>query len=286
MADPAPVVFVEQSGFLNAPDNLRLYWRSFVPYRPRGVVALVHGYADHSGRYLPTLRHLAGLGFAAHAFDYRGHGQSDGRRGHCDHFSDYLGDLDAFLQKVRAESKDQKLFLLAHSHGALLAARYALDHPVLPDFGGAVLTGAYLQLAFPPPKLKVLLGRVVGGVIPFLPVGLPLDSRMLTHDVEVQKATDHDPLYNRTTTPRWFDESNRTQQEVLARAGEIRWPLLVLHGGADPIAAPAAVRDFEARAGSADKKLVVYDGFLHEVLDEVGHERVWKDVADWIEARL
>ncbi len=284
MAD-ATRPFSEQSGFFNAFDHLRLYWRACLPERPRAAIALVHGYADHSGRYLPVLHHFAGLGYAVHAFDYRGHGQSDGRRGHCDHFSDYLSDLDVFLRRVREQSKTLPLFLLAHSHGALVAARYALDHPEVEQLAGAILTGAYLRLAFPPPKLKVLLAKVVGRVVPFLPVGLPLDSPMLTHDEAVQKATDQDPLYNRTTTPRWFQESNRAQAEVLARAAEFCWPLLVLHGGADPIAALGAAQEFEARAGSTDKSIVVYDGFLHEVLDEVGCERVWKEIADWMEKR-
>ncbi len=286
MSEPAPVVFAEQSGFFKAPDNLRLFWRTFIPYRPRAVIGLVHGYADHSGRYLKTLRHFAGMGYAVHAFDYRGHGQSDGRRGHIDNFSEYLGDLQAFVDKIRAESRGQKLFLLAHSHGSLLAIRYALDHAELPEFGGAVLSGSYLKLALTPPKIKIVAAQVVGSVIPWMPVKNELTSDMLTHDVEVQKATDQDPLYNRTTTPRWFNESNRVQLEVLARAPEFKWPSLFLHGREDPIASLDAARSFYERAGSADKQLIVYEGFRHEVLNEVEHERVWHDIAEWLEKRL
>jgi lysophospholipase len=285
-SQPSPVVFTEQSGFFKAPDHLRLYWRSFIPYRPRAAIGLIHGYADHSGRYLPTLRRFAGLGFAMHAFDYRGHGQSDGRRGHCDHFSDYLGDLQAFVDRVRGEARGQKLFLFGHSHGSLISLRWALDHPELPDFGGAILSGPYLKLALTPPKLKVLGAQVMGKVIPWLPVPTGLSMDMLTRDVEVQKATERDPLYNRNATPRWFNECNRVQEEVLARAAEFKWPALFLHGGADPIASVDATRDFYARAGSADKQLIVYEGFKHEVLNETEHERVWTDAAAWIEKRL
>ena len=284
--DPAPVVFAEQSGFFKEPHNLRLFWRTFIPYRPRAVVALVHGYGDHSGRYLKTLRHFAGLGYAMHAFDYRGHGQSDGRRGHIDAFSDYLGDLQAFLDKVRNESRGQKLFILAHSVGSLITLRYALDHAELPEFGGAVFSGPYLKLALSPPKAKVIAAQIVGSVIPWLPVASGLTAEMLTHDVEVQKATDRDPLYNRTATPRFFNESNRVQLEVLARAPELKWPSLFLHGREDPIALVDAVKDFYERAGSADKQLIVYEGFRHEVLNETEHERVWRDIAEWIEKRV
>jgi lysophospholipase len=286
MAEPAPVVFAEQSGFFKASDNQRLFWRTFIPYRPRAVIALVHGYADHSGRYLKTLRHFAGMGYAMHAFDCRGHGQSDGRRGHIDAFSDYLGDFDAFLAKVRGESRGQKLFILAHSHGSLITLRYALDHAEMPEFGGAILSGPYLKLAFAPPKIKVVAAQVVGGIIPWMPVKNELSSEMLTHDVAVQKATDSDPLYNRTATPRWFNESNRVQLEVLVRAPEFKWPSLFLHGREDPIASVDATKDFYERAGSADKQLIVYEGFRHEVLNETEHDRVWRDIAEWMEKHM
>ncbi len=286
MSEPAPIAFAEQHGFFPAPDNLRLFWRSFVPPRPRAAIALVHGYADHSGRYLEIARFLAGRGFAVHAFDYRGHGQSDGRRGHCDHFSDYLGDLGAFLARIRAEQPGARLFFVAHSHGSLLALRYALEQPTLEDFGGAVLSAPYLQLAFEPPKLKVLAAKAIGKVVPWLSVKNELSVEMLTHDVEIQRATARDPLYNRTTTPRWFEESTRTQGEVRSRAAEYQWPTLFLQGQADPITSAAATRDFYERAGSADKRLVPYDGFLHEVFNEVGREKVFAEVAAWLEARL
>ncbi|MHB1844471.1 MAG: alpha/beta hydrolase [Deltaproteobacteria bacterium] len=286
MSEPAPIAFTEKQGFFPAPDNLRLFWRSFIPYRPRGAIALVHGYADHSGRYLEISRFLAGRGLSVHSFDYRGHGQSDGRRGHCDHFSDYLGDLGAFLARLRGELPGLRLFLLAHSHGSLLSLRYALEHPTLEDFGGAVLSAPYLKLAFEPPKLKVFAAKAIGKIVPWLPVKNELSVEMLTHDLEIQQATARDPLYNRTTTPRWFQESTRTQGEVLARAAEYRWPSLVLVGSDDPIASPAATRDFYERAGSPDKKLVVYDGWRHEIMNEVGREKVQAEILRWLDERL
>ena len=72
-------------GFFSARDNLRLFWETDLPDGPpRAHLGVVHGYADHCGRYRATIDALVGRGFAVHAFDYRGHGQADGRRGHCD----------------------------------------------------------------------------------------------------------------------------------------------------------------------------------------------------------
>jgi lysophospholipase len=282
-SDPPPGIEARQ-GFFNAPDHLRLYGRAFLPKRPRATVGVIHGYGDHSGRYLPTLGHLATLGYAAHAFDYRGHGQSDGRRGYCDVFSDYLGDLEAFLDWMRASSSDGPLFLLAHSHGALITLLHALTHA--PDVAGAIFTSPFLELAFTPPRLKVLAARTLGKVIPWLPVPTGVALSVLTRDPEVLRATERDPLYNRNATPRWFDESGRAQLEVRERAREFRWPCLFLQGDSDGLASPPATKQFFDRISSPDKKLIVYPGFRHEILNEPEHARVWADVEQWLVPRV
>jgi lysophospholipase len=274
----------ERHGFLPAKDNLRLFRRSLVPSAPRGAVLVVHGYADHSGRYLEVMGHLAARGFAAHALDYRGHGQADGRRGHIESFSQYLDDIDLFLGQVVEETKGLKRFFLAHSHGALIILSYALAHPNA-AVAGAVLTDPYLKLAFAPPPVLVAISGLLSRVVPWFAVKNQLKAAMLTSDEAIQRATERDPLYNHTTTPRWFIESNRAQRNVLQRAPEYRWPSLILQGGADPVASPDATKGFFERSGSKDKELIVYEGFRHEIMNEVGRARVYEDIARWIEAR-
>jgi lysophospholipase len=113
-----------------------------------------------------------------------------------------------------------------------------------------------------------------------------LQAAMLTRDESIQRATERDPLYNQTATARWFIESKRAQVEVMLRAPEYRWPSLILLGGADPIAAGDASRAFFERAGSADKQLLTYEGFRHEILNEIGRERVFADIDTWLDARI
>jgi len=109
--------FEQRSAFFPAKDNLRLFRRSFVPPSPRAAIVVLHGYADHSGRYLEVMGHLARRGLSVHALDYRGHGQADGRRGHIDSFSQYLDDLGLFLGLVAAETKGLPCFVLATAMG-------------------------------------------------------------------------------------------------------------------------------------------------------------------------
>ncbi len=271
-------------GFFSAKDNLRLFWESDIPDRPKAHVGIVHGYADHCGRYRKFIQALVNDGFAAHAFDYRGHGQADGRRGYCDHFSDYLGDLDAFWNRVRTAANGQKAFLVGHSQGGLMAIHYQAGRPA--GLAGAVLSSPYLKLALKPPPVKVLAARLIGSAIPWLPLKNEIRFEQLTRDVEAQKAVERDPLYNHTVTPRWFNESNRAQQEAMAMAGSFQLPAFVFCGSADGIASPEATRAFFDRLGSRDKKLKEYPGMLHEPLNEVGKEEVWKDISNWISKHL
>src|SRR3954468_20714771 len=96
-------------GFFSAKDNLRLFWESDLPDRePKAHVAIVHGYGDHAGRYRATIDALVKDGFGVHAFDYRGHGQGDGRRAYADRFTDYVDDLEAFWRKLSGPTNGKK----------------------------------------------------------------------------------------------------------------------------------------------------------------------------------
>jgi alpha-beta hydrolase superfamily lysophospholipase len=271
-----------EEGFINSADHLRLYWQRYTPATPRSTVMVLHGGGDHSGRYPAITTALVRAGFQVALLDFRGHGQSDGRRWHIDGFSDYLADLDAFVTKLRADGTPGKLFAVAHSQGALVTALWALSHRGAVD--GVVLSSPYFRLALRAPVLKVVGAKLLGRIVPWLPVATGLDIADLTSDAEMQRWTERDPLYGRATTPRWFEESNRAQVEVLRRAGEFEAPLLVLVAGADRIADSSAARAFTDAARSTDKRLVVYDGFRHEIFNERERERPVAEAVGWLMA--
>ena len=275
-----------EEGFIHSADHLRLYWQRYTPKgTTRATVAIVHGGGDHSGRYPALTAALVSAGFQVGLVDLRGHGQSDGRRWHVDRFQDYLGDVDALVARLGADRPaGGELFVLGHSMGGLVAIHWALAHPGAA--AGVVLSSPYLELAFPPPKLKLLAARTLGRVLPWLPVSTGLKMTDLTSDEELQRWTERDPLYGRVTTPRWFSEAGTAQLEALRRAGELRAPLLVLAGGADAIAANAGARRLVEAAGADDKRLVMYGGFRHELFNEVRRAEPIAEVVRWLEAHV
>jgi alpha-beta hydrolase superfamily lysophospholipase len=282
-AYPSAAEAKHEEGFLNSGDHLRLYWQRYTPPAPKATVAVLHGGGDHSGRYAGVTSGLVQAGFQVALLDFRGHGQSDGRRWYVDAFSDYLADLDAFLARLRGDGIAGELFVLAHSMGSLIAALWALSHGS--EVAGFVLSSPYLRLAMKPNPLRVIGARALGRVVPWLPVATGLRVEDLTADPDLQRATDQDPLYGRSTTPRWFDQATRAQEEVLLRPGDFRAPVLVLAAGADRVADAGATRAWFADLGSRDKRLVVYEGFRHEIFNEVERDRPIREATAWLSDR-
>ena len=283
-AYPAASEAKHEEGFLNSADHLRLFWQRYTPPSPRATVAVLHGGGDHSGRYPALTSALVRGGFQVALVDFRGHGQSDGRRWHVDAFSDYLADLDAFVAKLREDGLAGRPFLVGHSQGGLIAALWGLAHGR--EAAGFVLSSPYLKLALEPPAVKVLAARLLGRLVPWLPVATGLEVADLTSDEEMRRWTERDPLYGRATTPRWFDEAGRAQAEVLRRAREFEAPLLVLAAGADAIADVETTRRWYGEVRSTDKGLQVYEGFRHEIFNEVERHRPIEAVVTWISQRV
>jgi lysophospholipase len=275
-----------RESFFNVSDGLRLFHAAALPASPRAVVIVVHGYGDHALRYRHVMERLAAEGFAAHALDYRGHGRAGGRRGFTASFADYTRDLSAFIDRVRAESGPLPLFLLGHSHGALVVGTLLLSDNPPRNIAGVILTSPYFQLRIAPTAFQLFQARVVGKIVPFLRIKSPLTSAMLTTDTAMQKAADADPLMHRVVTPRWFTESNAAQVVLLSKAKAFTIPLLVLHGADDGIAHPDGSRAFFDAASSGDKRYIAYSGMLHEIYNEVEREKPIAETVAWLSAHL
>jgi alpha-beta hydrolase superfamily lysophospholipase len=273
-----------EEGFLHSADHLRLFWQRFTPPRPKATVIVLHGGGDHCGRYPGITAALVRAGFQVALLDFRGHGQSDGRRWYVDGFQDYLHDLDAFVAKLSQDGiAGEQLFAVGHSQGGLIAALWAIAHRGL--LSGLVLSSPWFRMASPPPVAKVLAGRLVGKLVPWMPIAASLDATQLTSDPELQRWTDRDPLYGRKATPRWFEEAMRAQLEALRRAPELATPLLLLAAGADPVSDVGAERAFYDAVPGTEKKLVIYEGFRHEIFNEARRDQPIGEAVAWIAQR-
>jgi alpha-beta hydrolase superfamily lysophospholipase len=261
-----------------------LAYQLSLPKDARAAVLLLHGYGEHGGRYRRVIERWAAKGLAVLCPDLRGHGWSAGARGYCDRFSDYHEDVDDLLGVLRARTPGLPLFGFGHSFGGLITATYALGHPGA--FHAIVLSSPYFGLALEVPAVKRFAGQVASRLFPKLAMPSGLQGKDLTHDEALAKLYDTDPLNNKGATARWFTESSAAQRDLLARAAQIRVPIVIFQGGADKVASPAAARAVFDRLGSADKRFDERDGLYHEILNEPVWEQIADQMADWVLAHV
>jgi len=170
--------------FLGA-DGVRLLLQAWLPAgqdlmeppEPSAVIAVVHGYGDHGGRYVRLGEAMAARGWALYVYDLRGHGQSSGRRGQVRRFDDYLDDTDAYLDEVRRLQPRKPLFVLGHSMGGLICARLAEERA--PDVRALILSSPFLQLAEVVPPARVAAAKALGVVWPNKDIGNTLQAEQL-----------------------------------------------------------------------------------------------------------
>jgi len=248
----------------------------------KATLLFVHGYGEHCGRYEHVLRWFHDKGYNVATFDYRGHGRSSGRRGHVNRYSEYIGDMDAFLRKAMADNAgDQKMYIVGHSNGGLVVANYILEQPEGID--GVILSSPMLGFKLKIPAWKSILGRVMSRVWPTLSLPSEIPPSHLTHDSEVCEAYSQDPLVHSGATARWFTEASQAQEYVLSNADRIHLPILVMQAGDDQIVDADKAQDFVAAVGASDKELKWYDGLYHELFNELRNEEVFGHIHEWVQ---
>ena len=225
---------LEVDGQISAVGGLRLYYRGWEADEPSAALLVVHGLSEHSGRYVEFGRSMAAFGINTYSLDLRGHGLSEGRRGHADRFEVLLQDVDRFRREiVGCTSNAEPQFLLGHSMGGLIATRYIEEYAT--DVAGAIIISPWLATAMPIPRWKSLAASLLNRVLPSLPISAGIDEQWLSHDrVVVQRYRD-DALVHGKITPRLFSEASMAMGLVMQRSDRIRIPLLMLLAGDDRI---------------------------------------------------
>jgi alpha-beta hydrolase superfamily lysophospholipase len=270
-----------KEGTFQGADGLQLYYQSWRGEKEtRAVLAIIHGFGEHSGRYTNVVNHLISHGYVIYGFDLRGHGRSPGQRGHINSWDEYRGDVKNFLHQISKQEPNEPVFMLGHSMGALIALDYLLRQPA--GLSGAIISGAPLEPVGVAKPFLVLLARTLSRIWPSFSLPLGLDTKALSRNKDVVKAYEEDPLVHGKTTVRWGTEILKTIEWVKARAAEVNIPILLIHGGFDPLNSPHGTRIFFDKVTFPDKDMKIYPGSYHEAHNDLDYELVMNDMAQWL----
>jgi acylglycerol lipase len=261
--------------------NLNLYYQSWAPDGlPYAALVIAHGLAEHSGRYMNVVNYFVPKGYAVCAFDLRGHGKSEGKRGYVEHFSYYLDDLKIFYDKVCQQYKNTKIFLVGHSMGGTIAAAYASQHQS--ELDGLILSAAVSKAGESINSLSILATRILSVILPKMGVTV-LDASTISQDKAVVDAYVNDPLvYRGKITARMGAELLNIIGKLPSIASGINLPTLVMHGSADRLSSPDGSRMLFEHIQAKDKTLIIYESFYHEIFNEPGRQQVFDDMHKWI----
>jgi acylglycerol lipase len=271
------------TGKIKVQDGTRLFYRYWKGAANKPILLFVHGMAEHSGRYAFPVEYFLPQGYTIYSYDQRGHGHSDGRRGHVERLARFIGDLHHVLLWIRKREGKKKIFLIGHSFGGQLVLNYGIRHGG--ELAGIIVSSPNVRLKMRVPCFKKLAGLFIARYLPFLTVDAAIDSKHLTHDKSVVKAHDEDPLVIERISVRFASEIFANQDRLLDLAPDFKQASLFLHGGGDLICDPQGTADFYKACSSEDKTLKVYPGFYHEIFNERGKEKVFKTMDAWLKER-
>ncbi|WP_321948791.1 alpha/beta hydrolase [Paraburkholderia sp. J10-1] len=266
--------------------ELPLYvWRASAP--PRAALALVHGLAEHAGRYAALAARLNAAGIDVYAIDLRGHGHAPGRRTWVARVDEYLDDAEALVAHASTQCAAQgtPLFLMGHSMGGAIAALYAVER--LPQtrvpLAGLLLSSAALAPGRDVPAWMIAASRVISAIWPTFPA-MKIDAALLSRDPAVVEANRADPLVHHGAIPaRTGAQLLEAMKRIEAGRAQLRLPVLIWHGTEDKLTEPDGSRAFGANVGSPDRTLTLYEGSYHETLNDLDRERVIGTMIDWID---
>ena len=267
-----------------SPDKLQFHFQGWEPEASlRAIVCLVHGLGEHTGRYAHVAAALNEAGYAVLGFDLRGHGKSEGLRGHTPSYDALMDDIGRLLDEAAQRYPGKSQFIYGHSLGGNLALNYALRRKS--PLAGVVSTSPAIRVGKPLPATQLTLAKVMNKLRPTMqmPNGLALDN--LARDPEVIRAYRSDPLVHDKISVRLAVEMLQAGEWALAHAAEFPLPLLLVHGSADELTSAAATQEFAGKV-RGDCTLKIWDGFYHETHNEPEKAEVLAFMVAWIGSRV
>ncbi|MGB1249493.1 MAG: lysophospholipase [Candidatus Promineifilaceae bacterium] len=265
-------------------DGFRLFTQNWLVETPKAAIVLVHGLGEHSSRYAHVAKRFNAAGYSIYTYDQMGHGQSEGHPTYCEKLDIWSHDLGHFIKRVRMETEKLPLYVLAHSMGGTVTTYLAVtEHPPL---DGLILSAPALVAGEAVSPMLIRVAGLLSWLAPKLPAQ-KLDSSTVSRDPKVVLAYNSDPLvYHGGVPARTGAEMLRAFDVIREGTPKIKYPMLVMHGKSDQLVDVKGSMQLNARAGSADKTLKLYDDLYHEILNEPEQNEVMDVMLAWLDERV
>ncbi|HEY52101.1 MAG TPA: alpha/beta hydrolase [Caldilineae bacterium] len=273
---------------ITANDGLSLFLRTWEPdeKEPQAILVLVHGLAEHAGRYHHVVKVFLQHGYVIYGHDHRGFGRSGGRRGDFEHFDQVLADLDQVVKLARSQHPGLPLGMFAHSMGGTIGVQYLTHHP--DQFRAAILSAPGFGPGPTQNKFLLRVARLLAIFAPTLTIHRGSSGEYkLSHDPAQAEAWDADPYVHDLATPRFAVQYLQAATEAKAQLRRLRLPILVVMGEDDVTINQDDIREAVAAAGD-NLTFVTFPGAYHEVHNEIQEirEKMLSTAVAWMAEKL
>lgn len=287
---------IHKTGYFTGQNNVEIFYQYWKVKNPKGILLIAHGFGEHSGRYIEMAEHYNNFGMSVYALDHRGHGKSEGDRWNVEKFDYFLDDLHYYIEYIvkQIEDKNKPLFLLGHSMGGEIVAKHALVYPE--DFNYMILSspavGTYLAGIELPQFATTLTGALgpltnIGFIANAFMPGTQIPAEYLSHDKSVVEAYVNDPLVcHEPIKMRMSIELSSNMSYIQRNAEKTTTPVLVMYGTEDKVVPPNSIVNYYNKLTVKDKTLKGFEGFYHEIFNEIGKDKVYKFTDNWISEKL
>lgn len=246
---------------------------------PEKVILLIHGHGDHGARYENVADFFASKGIATAALTLRGHGLSEGKRGHAPSLNQLILDVEYFIRHMRLKYMEAAFYLYGHSMGGNIVLNY-LIRDQSSELTAGIVTSPWIELAFQPPKIKVAIGNIVANIFPTYTENSELNTAEISSIPAEIAEYKRDELNHHKITAKLFQQINLGSKNIQEEYAKINHPVFLAHGALDKITS------FEASLKLAEKSTKMnwhpYNHSKHEIHHDVDCQQLFEDIYAWL----
>ena len=264
---------------ISASDGINLFIRNHSVKNSNKVILLLHGLGEHSGRYLNLIKDFNNNNISVFTIDIRGHGKSEGKRGHSPFYEQLLSDIQCFVQHVTNKISNQKYFLYGHSMGGNLVINYSLlkDEKIY----GVIATSPCIKAAIKPPRIKLFMAKLFRNLIPSLRLNNEIDINGISRNLQVVEDYIKDPLNHNLVSVQLGLDIISSGIYALENSHNITVPMLVFHGKKDRLTSYNSSEKLVENSGS-NVKFIGFKDAYHEIHHEPEKEELLRNIFNWI----
>lgn len=268
---------------ITSKDGLTIQSRAWLSQKVncKGLIFLLHDIGEHSARYAHIGEAFSEAGYHFLGFDLRGHGLSEGKRGHSPKFINLMDDIEEWIRQSIEHFgfTANKRILYGQGFGGNLVLNYLLRRK--PNISGAIVTSPILNTPQTKSKIKVGVLKFLSNVFPGLSLRNPIKSKNLSKDMAFVKAYQDDVYNHRKISARLSFDLLSSGKFALENAHKLDIPILLMHGTSDMITPPTITKSLGERIGKM-AEVVLWENFFHELHNDINREFVIDKILNWL----